>query len=68
MTNHTDAHKAEARSRMLEWARCSRIVRNGGRITLDPWRTPLRTVLTIIEYDSAGEVTSINSLNELWLA
>lgn len=68
MTNHADAHRAEARSRMLEWARCSRITRAGGRMHLQHWETPLRTCLTIVERDADGNVINFKQIGELWLA
>lgn len=67
MTNHTDALRAEALARMLEWARCSRIIRTGGRIApLALWPTPRRVCLTVIEHAADGSVMAIRNVGELW--
>ena len=67
MTDYTTAVRHEEAIRVAAMERANRIIAAGGSVRVDFVRTPLRTVINLVERDSAGNCADIRNAGELWI-
>lgn len=67
MTNLHDAIAHEEAVRAAAMERANQILAAGGSVRVDFVRTPLRTVINLVERDASGACIGLSNVGELWL-